>query len=86
MDLSDLGPVAQNLKIKRKSPKSNASQKKSNASQKKFMFDFFSVAQKVMFDIKRKYQTQLYALIEIKHKLMPWLGLIEINENPHKPG
>ena len=55
-----LGPVAQNLRIKRKSQKSNVSQKikrKSNKSNVTLRSIFFSVAQKVMFDIKREYQT-----------------------------
>ena len=67
------GPVAQKLKIKRKSQKSNASQKNQTQVKKikrNFAFDFFSVAQKVMFDIKHKYQTQVS---KIKRNFMPWL-------------
>ena len=66
-----LGPVAQKLKIKRKSQKSNASQKNQTQVKKikrNFAFDFFSVAQKVMFDIKHKYQTQVS---KIKRNFMP---------------
>ena len=51
-------------KIKRKSEKSNVSQK----IKRNFAFDFFSVAQKLMFDIKHKYQTQVS---KIKRNFMP---------------